>query len=438
MTAAEAERAYLAVLQANPTDRIALTGLGTLLFGAGDLDVADAFYTKAAVHHPRDPDVRVYLGNVLVERGDYPGAFAQYRAALDLDSKHLRAHHALALLYVNLDDPDNARRHHQLARARPFVHVAAYRGTASPVRVLVLVSANGGNVVTHRFIDDAVIQAYTLIVEGYAPAMELPELDVLFNAVGDADRSAAGLDLAGDVAARTGVPVVNPPAAVRVTGRAEIARTLAVLPGVVAPRIAAFERAAVTAEGLAEQGFGIPVLLRSPGFHTGEHFEFVARAEDLAAAVERLPGAELLAIEYVDVRDANGNFRKYRVMFVDGRLYPAHLALSSAWKVHYFSAEMTDRADHRAREAAFLADMPGVLGAPAIAALERVRDALALDYGGVDFALDAAGRLVVFEANATMTIVPPDPDPRWDYRREPLARINAAAQALLITRARSQ
>jgi hypothetical protein len=56
---------------------------------------------------------------------------------------------------------------------------------------------------------------------------------------------------------------------------------------------------------------------------------------------------------------------RYRVMMVGGRLYPLHLAISRQWKIHYFSADMRDRAEHRAEEAKFLADMPGVLDARA-------------------------------------------------------------------------
>ena len=67
-------------------------------------------------------------------------------------------------------------------------------------------------------------------------------------------------------------------------------------------------------------------------------------------------------------------------------LCPLHLAISKQWKVHYFSADMRDRAEHREEEAKFLGDMPGVVGSKAMAALERPLAVMRLDYGGVDFA----------------------------------------------------
>jgi hypothetical protein len=79
--------------------------------------------------------------------------------------------------------------------------------------------------------------------------------------------------------------------------------------------------------------------------------------------------------------------------------------------------------------------MAGTLGVRAMRGLERVRDALALDYGGADFAVAPDGRLILFEANATMAIVPPPPDPVWDYRRGPIHRAIAAAQQMVHSRA---
>jgi hypothetical protein len=122
-------------------------------------------------------------------------------------------------------------------------------------------------------------------------------------------------------------------------------------------------------------------------------------------------------------------------MIVDGQLYPLHLAISEGWKVHYFTADMAERPDHRAEEAAFLGDMEGVLGKRAVAGLAAVAERLALDYAGVDFGLSPDGDVLLFEANATMVVNPPDPDPRWDYRRGPVAAILNATRSMIRTRA---
>ena len=120
--------------------------------------------------------------------------------------------------------------------------------------------------------------------------------------------------------------------------------------------------------------------------------------------------------------------------FIDGVLYPLHLAVSTDWKVHYFSADMARHAAFREEERRFLRDMPGVLGARAMRALERVCAALALEYGGIDFALAPDGAVLLFEANATMALVPPAPGEIWDYRRDAIETALKAARHLLATR----
>jgi glutathione synthase/RimK-type ligase-like ATP-grasp enzyme len=189
---------------------------------------------------------------------------------------------------------------------------------------------------------------------------------------------------------------------------------------------------------LRERGFAFPLLLRSPGFHGGEHFLRIETAEELPAALEALPGRELLVMQYLDARGFDGKFRKYRVMMIDGQLYPLHCAVSSHWKIHYFSAEMEDYPEHRAEDAAFLGDMPAVLGPRVMAALQAVQAALGLDYGGIDFGIDAAGDLLLFEANATMVILPPGEDARWDYRRPAVERACRAVHTMLVERAKQE
>jgi hypothetical protein len=97
---------------------------------------------------------------------------------------------------------------------------------------------------------------------------------------------------------------------------------------------------------------------------------------------------------------------------------------------------MADHPEHRAEDAAFLQNMPGVLGPRALAALEEIQKTLGLDYGGIDFGLNEKGEVLLFEANATMVIVPPEADQRWDYRRAAVQRVGKAVGKMLLDRAK--
>jgi hypothetical protein len=119
-----------------------------------------------------------------------------------------------------------------------------------------------------------------------------------------------------------------------------------------------------------------PLLLRTPGFHTGQNFVFVESQETLGAAgaaLDSLPSDELMAIEYLDARGPDGLARKYRVMFIEGKMFPLHVAISHLWKVHYFTSGMADNATHREEERRFLENMPAALGERAMAALDEIR-----------------------------------------------------------------
>ena len=67
--------------------------------------------------------------------------------------------------------------------------------------------------------------------------------------------------------------------------------------------------------------------------------------------------------------------------------------------------------------------------------MRRIRDALDLDYAGIDFGIGADGDLLLFEANATMVIAPPDADERWAYRRTAIDGILQAVVAMMMEKA---
>jgi tetratricopeptide (TPR) repeat protein len=432
----EALQAYVELLGREPTHFGALTNLGSLLFERGYLPQARPYISAAVKLHPADPVALVNFAQLQASGdSDFDAAIATYTSALQIKPDFLHAHLGLAAIYTETGRPELAQAHLDRAYTEPKAWTFPYRGSAPPLQVLLLVSAFGGDMVTNLFFDDDVVQKGVLLADSVRGTLDLPPYHVLFNAIGDADRSRPSLERAVAIAAASPATVINQPAAVLRTGRVETMQRLRDIPGVRVPRTEGIAREALTSGALAERGFAFPLLLRSPGHHAGDHFAVATTAAELPAVMAELPGRDLIAIEYLDARGADGDVRKYRVVAVDGKLYPVHLAIAPQWKVHYFSAEMTDRPDHRAEEAAFLDDMAAVVGERGMRGLEAIVATMGLDYAGVDFGIDSAGTVLVFEANATMAVYPPGDGELWGYRRRAVDRVIAAVRTLLVERA---
>jgi hypothetical protein len=434
-----ARQAYLDVLSRAPTHFGALNDFGVLLSTTGFRAAARTVHAEAVRHHPDNPMGHVNLALALYRAGEFDEARRHYETALRLDGAHPQAHQGLGNVLAALGDHDGAERHHRAGYGGRAVTTLPYRGSRPPVPVLLLVSAAGGDVPAAQLLDDRTFLTSVAVADFCDPQIPLPPHRVVFNAIGDADLCARALETARTLLDRTFAPVINRPAAVLGTSRTDNARRLAIVPGVVAPRIVRMPRQSLLEPGgaalVTDQGLGFPLLLRTPGCHTGQHFERVERADDLGIVAAELPGDELLAIEPLDARGPDGKTRKYRVMIINGVIYPLHLAVSRHWKVHYFTADMADVPEHRAEDAAFLADMAGTLGSKAMAALDGIRRVLDLDYAGIDFGLGPDGDVLLFEANATMVVPAPDDDPRWAYRRPAETRILDAARGMIAARA---
>ena len=436
----ESQQAFIDILRRSPENFSALNEFGTLLTNMGAIDAACRVYAEAILHHPENPMARVNLANLLLRANRHGEARQHYEAVLRIHPDHAEAHQGLGAVLSDLGDRIAARAHFQQGFRDHAVSTLPYRGSKPPVKLLQLVSSGGGNIPTSAVLDDCTFLTSVIVADYLDPRAALPPHQLIFNAIGDADLCAPALEAAAALVARTTAPVINDPRAVMKTGRIDNAARLAALPGVVTPKTSAVDRAMLAGPGganaIAALGYVFPLLLRSPGYHTGRNFILVEQASELSAAAAGLPGDELLVIEYLDARGRDGSARKYRVMMIAGEIYPLHLAISRNWKVHYFTSDMADKPDHRAEEAVFLADMRAALGDRAMAALRGICEALGLDYAGVDFGVAANGDLLLFEANATMVMAPLAADAKWAYRRPAFDAVFAAVRAMLLDRAK--
>jgi len=434
-----AKRDYLELLRRAPTDFGVLNDFGTLVLKAGYKEAARSLFAAAVQHHPDNPNGHVNLANLLFLLDEHEQSRAHFEAALRIDPDHIHAHRGMGNLLAEIGHQAGARNHRDKGFKDHFLTALPYRGDGPAVAVLLLVSASGGNIPTTSILDDRRFQTTVLVTEYYDRKIPLPPHDLVFNSIGDADLCREGLEAACAVLARSDRPLINHPRAVLRTGRTANVERLRGLPNIVVPRMAALPKSVLAsteaAAAIAAQGFAFPFLVRAPGFHTGRYFARVENLQELMGAATASPADDLWVIEQVDARDADGFFHKYRVMIIDRKIYPLHLAISGNWKVHYFRADMAHSAANRAKDAAFIDDMAGVIGPHAMAALERINATLDLDYCGVDFAVNAAGDLLFFEANATMVMVPLTMDGKWDYRRPAFDKVFAAIDTMLMQRA---
>lgn len=425
---------YLQILQRNDRHYLTLVNLAELLLDTGYTSAARTALQQAIAVAPQQTPALVSYGNLLLREGQLELAQEHYQRALAIEPHHCNAHRGMALVFFQTQAEEKVAYHHRMAFKKQPLEKRPYVGNANAPRILVLITGLSCDVPWERLIDLTRFEVTTLVVNYLPDHYPLPAHDVIFNAVGDADLSSDALRKIEQLQRGFNTPIINRPEAVAATGRLNNAVRLSKLPFVKTAHMQLVDKAKLM-EGSTPTGWRYPFLLRSPGFQNGHHFEAVNSDEALAAICCQLPGAQLFMMEMLNARDPQGWYRKYRVMSIDGKLYPLHLALSDHWKIHYFSAKMAEHAEHRRLEADFLADMHSFLGTKIMHSLEAIQNTLGLEYVGIDFGLDAQGNLLVFEANATMVIAPPAKDPQWDYRRPSVTHALNAVQAMVASRA---
>ena len=94
----DAVDAYRKVLDLNPGAAGALVNLGTIYYRLHKFDEAEKYYLAAIEADPEYPLAQFNLGNLYDEQGRIPDAVDFYRRALDLNPQYADAHFNLARL----------------------------------------------------------------------------------------------------------------------------------------------------------------------------------------------------------------------------------------------------------------------------------------------------------------------------------------------------
>lgn len=399
---------------------------------------AERCFKQALALDPASAEAHAALGLVYHRAGIGEGAEHHSRQALLLDDAHMVASQTLAAILLARGEAEAARAVEARAYGRQSLFVQA---VAEPkARVLVLATVGVGNVPYKSIMPPSLFSRLVWYME-YARQEEAPApdaYDLVFNAIGDADLAEPSRANVARFLKSCPKAVLNDPERVSLTRRDLTPDRLGRLEGVMVPRTVRLTAAQIAEEGLAAlaaaAGLDGPLLVRPIGSHGGQGLLHAAGPEDLDRTAPA-PGLDHYLTAFVDFRSADGLYRKYRMLFVDRQPFPYHEAISDRWLVHHETSGMTAFAERRAEEARFLADPAAAIGEPAMAALGRIGRTLDLDYAGVDFSLLADGRVLVFEANATMLAHREDPAGPYAHKNPYVDAIADAFQALLADRA---
>jgi glutathione synthase/RimK-type ligase-like ATP-grasp enzyme len=276
------------------------------------------------------------------------------------------------------------------------------------------------------------------IAPGFPLPTQLPQHDVAFLAIGEADENAAALAAIESALPRWPRPVINTPARIAALSRQRLHAALAEAPGVAIPATVRVERAALAALAADAVALGdlladghFPIIARPVDSHAGRGLQKL----DDPAAVRRYLGiqgeAQFYISRFIDYRGPDGLFRKYRIVFIEGRPYACHMAISDQWMIYYLNANMKESAEKRAEEAQFMRDFDGDFAARHSDALGAIAARVGLDYFGIDCGETRDGRLLVFEADIAMIVHAMDSVEIYPYKAPQMRKVFAAFRALL-------
>lgn len=227
--------------------------------------------------------------------------------------------------------------------------------------------------------------------------------------------------------------VVNHPDAVRRSTRDQVAKQLAGTPGLVVPRAIRLRgsKPAYAVHSIERAGLSFPVILRRVGTHTGKIAGLFESADGIKAALES--DSDYIATEFVIFASPDGLCRKYRIFFIGPHIIFRHMLVSDEWNVHAKDRTrfMAERKELLAEEEAMFERLDGAFSVQVRETLQAVRKRMGLDFFGMDFGVTQDGRVLLFEANATMNFFPFLPDPQFEYVKRCEAPARRAFRELL-------
>jgi hypothetical protein len=309
------------------------------------------------------------------------------------------------------------------------------------LRVLALMAPGdlGNNTPIEFLLDGSDIALQILfVVPGQPLPNPLPEHDIAIATPCESDQNRSVLREIQRLIPGWPCAVLNQPDGIMRSARERMHLLLGDVPGVLMPATVRVCRTALEKMGrglktagdfLSEATF--PLIVRPVDSHAGRSLAKLDEPSSIAAYLANQQEPEFFLSRFVDYRGSDGLFRKYRVMWVDGKPYPVHMAISDGWKVWYYNAGMANSGAKREEEARFMAEFDSGFARRHARALEAIAEAFGLEYFGIDCAELPDGRLLVFEGGVDLAAHDMDRPDLYPYKSAHMQKLFAAFREML-------
>jgi hypothetical protein len=178
-----------------------------------------------------------------------------------------------------------------------------------------------------------------------------------------------------------------------------------------------------------------PLIVRPRGSHAGVGLAKIDDVAALAGYLRERDEQEFFVSRFVDYSSADGQFRKYRIAFVDGQPFACHMAIADRWDIWYLNAGMLENTMKRLEEETFMRAFDIGFGRRHRSALLQLAARLSLDYFTIDCAETKDGSLLIFEADNTAVVHNMDMPEIFPYKPPQMHKVFDAFLAMLQRRA---
>jgi len=384
-----------------------LAALMTMAYSGVDLTPLGKYMVERATFDENDANALMDLSTILQLRGDND-------IAMDIQAQALELQRAYRL---------------PAAGGEPGVRLLAVKGPGeimwnTPLEFLVQGS-------------DITLEMLYLSPDKPLPKV-VPDHDVMIVAVSESDQNRLLLEQIADYAKSWPRPVLNVPERITRLSRDNAWSLLGAMSGVVMPMTARIDRDSLAQIGRGEVVVGtvladgdFPVLVRPVDSQAGRGLVKLDGPAAILDYLEARPDTEFFVSRFIDYRSEDGQFRKYRIVYIGGRPYACHMAVSEHWMVHYLNAGMTQSAAKRAEEARFMAEFEHGFASRHDAALREISNRVGLEYFCIDCAEVPDAGLLIFEVGNAMVVHAMDQVEEFEYKRPHMHKVFDAFRAML-------